>query len=991
VIVVPRGGKGGLKEYLEHGQKKGRELHRNELDQRIPLAGDLDVFEIATTLAHNSGGRMYDHITLSFDENHVTDEMLQLSVDEFRDHALAAWPESERHRVAFYAEAHRPKILTYINSETGKEVKRLTHIHIGIGRHDTATGEAIEPLGFLGPQTDNLKYIDAWQESFNTRHGFSSPKDNPKITPENAVDVLARYTGSKPDALGTFTEQKADLEVILQKEILVRDITTWKAFGELLAEYGEVSKIRERQFNECYRIKQGDARAMRLKSQFFKRQFIERPIAEKLSIIAEKARVAYLEQMQPRKEPDYVAAVLKEWNMFAARENRFLHTGSPFYRNVYKPADASTRLQILNDLERKNNAITSSVSTQRREKNATASRLPGLQVRNLDGIQARSQSLLRGNTRIHVPDGAEGDRSSVGVRQTDDGRERKHDAAFQAGNRTQGTAVRSSQFGAGQTINASEPSGARHRHVIQPSSVIARIEFDLRDRYQQAQVKERYAEIRKNLDCAKLLSRLSHSHGLNPDLYQVATARDGTPRIRCGSRALSPSDFLMKELGLAWKEAAPILRQAYEIQIGGKITKPPTGNAVPTQLWKDFKAEQQATQPALSQRLKMFDGAAKARSSVLATKLKEEQKAALAGLSGADRKAAQAREKLRAATFKAEFNSLLKEERQALRESIQPAQALAWQLYLQTRAQAGNVEALATLKRLDDTARAMQPVMPGITGTLIIQDEEEEKRRIRARSASLATILKALAQSRTVDKNGDTTYHLNGKAVLRDEGQHLAVLDENSDEAIMAGLLLAREKFGFNLTLTGSAEWKRRLVAVSVAQNIAVHFIDPALESMRQQHVNNKRQAMQAPRTPSPKQQPQQKPDLASEPILNEQAQKQAVRARAAAEATEIPTEQKQVEGVVEATPQPLTAAEWIVTQHKPAIQPHQSGNAAVEYVIAYIGLVDVVIDHGRSVAPYPLPINIVLQVGQKIVIDKLGSIVIPVGRTGLEGGKGRG
>jgi len=193
------------------------------------------------------------------------------------------------------------------------------------------------------------------------------------------------------------------------------------------------------------------------------------------------------------------------------------------------------------------------------------------------------------------------------------------------------------------------------------------------------------------------------------------------------------------------------------------------------------------------------------------------------------------------------------------------------------------------------------------------------------------------------------------------------------------------------LTLTGSAEWKRRLVAVSVAQNIAVHFIDPALESMRQQHVNNKRQAMQAPRTPSPKQQPQQKPDLASEPILNEQAQKQAVRARAAAEATEIPTEQKQVEGVVEATPQPLTAAEWIVTQHKPAIQPHQSGNAAVEYVIAYIGLVDVVIDHGRSVAPYPLPINIVLQVGQKIVIDKLGSIVIPVGRTGLEGGKGRG
>jgi len=990
MIIELRGGKGGLKEYLEHGQKKGRELHRNELDQRIPLAGDLDVFEIATTLAHNSGGRMYDHITLAFGENHVADEMLQLAVAEFLDHALAAWPESERHRVSFYAEAHRPKILTYINSETGKEEKRLTHIHIGIGRHDTATGEAIEPLGFLGPQTDNLKYIDAWQESFNTRHGFSSPKDNPKITPENAVDVLARYTGSKPDALGTFTEQKSDLEVILQKEILVRDITTWKAFGELLAEYGEVSKMREGKFNECYRIKQGDARAMRLKSQFFQRQFIERPNAEKLSIIAEKARVAYFEQMQPRKEPDYVAAVLNEWNMFAARENRFLHTGSPFYRNVYKPADAATRLQILNDLERKNNAITSSVSTQRREKIATAfSRLPGLQVRNLDGIQARSQSLLRGNTLIHVSNGAEGDRSSVGVRQTDDGREREYDAAFQAGNRTQGTSVRAGQFGAGQTISTNETSGASS-HVIQPSSVIARIESDLRDRYLQAADKERYSEIRKNIDCAQLLNRLSHSHGLNSDLYQVAIARDGSPRIQCGSRALSPSDFLMRELGLPWKEAAPILRQTYEIQIGGKATKPRTGKAVPAQLWKDFKAEQQAAQPALSQRLKVFDGAAKARSSALATKLKDEQKAALAGLTGADRKAAQAREKLRAATFKAEFNSLLKEERQALRESIQPAQALAWELYLQTRAQAGNVEALAALKRLDDIARAMQPVMPGITGTLIIQDEEEEKRRIRARSASLATILKALAQSRTIDKNGDTTYHLHGKAILRDEGRHLSILDESSEEAIAAGLLIAREKFG-KLTLTGSSEFQRRVVAVGVAQGITVNYVDPALESMRQQLVNNKRQAMQAPHTPSPKQPPQQKPDLASEPVPNEQAQKQAVRARAAAEATEIPTEQKQVEGVVEATPQPLTAAEWIVTQHKPAIQPHQSGNAAVEYVVAYIGLDDVVIDHGRSVAPYPLPINIVLQVGQKIVIDKFGSIVIPVGRTGLEDGKGRG
>lgn len=969
MIIEVGGGKGGLKEYLESGRKKGRELHRDQLDQRIPLFGDLEVFELATS-NHEGEGHRYDHITLSFSENHVSDEMLQRTINKFRDHALAAWPEAERHRIAFYAEAHRPKILSYTNSESGELVDRLIHIHVGIGKRDLLTGKSINPLGYLGLGADNLKHIDAFQESFNARHGFASPKDNPKITPENAIDVLARYTGSKPVALGALVEQKSNLEVNLQKEILARNVVTWEGLGKLLASHGEVSKMYKGKFNECYKLKPtGAVRAMRLKGIFFSRQFIERPTAEKLSIYQGKARVAYLEQMQPRKEPAYLAATLNEWKTVAAREIRYIHKSSPFYKNVYKPADATTRLQILNDLERKNNAITSAISTQRREKNTSDSRLPGVHIRNMDGIQTRSKMLLRGNTRIHVPDGAAGERFSVGVRQADDGREREYDAAFQAGNRTQGTADRTSQFGTRKTISASEISGARHRHVIQPSSVIARVESDLRDRYQQAEDKERYVEIRKNLDCAQLLNRLSHSHGLNPDLYQVAIARDGTPRIQCGSRVLSPSDFLMKELGLAWKEAAPILRQTYEIQIGGKVTKPRTGKAVPAQLWKGFKAEQQAAQPALSQRLKVFDGAAKARSSALATKLKDEQNAALAGLSGAERKAVQSREKLRAATFKTEFNFLLKEERQTLRKSIQPPQALAWQLYLQTRAQAGNVEALATLKRLDDTARAVQPVMPGITGTLIIENEEEEKRRIRARSASLATILKALAQSRTVDKNGDTTYHLHGKAVLRDEGQHLAVLDQHSEEAIAAGLLIAREKFGSsNLTLTGPAAFQRRTVAVAVAQGIVVKFADPNLEALRLQFTEEKRR-------PTPKQKHDLAPEITSS-ILNHQPKKKAERA--AEQAAEKPlSEQQQTEAMPIVPPTLLEwATEWSKTNHKKLVEP-QPGNGEVAFKVIYVGLGGIVLDEGRSIAVYPWMNALEFQVGSRVTVGKRMEILL--------------
>lgn len=73
-------------------------------------------------------------------------------------------------------------------------------------------------------------------------------------------------------------------------------------------------------------------------------------------------------------------------------------------------------------------------------------------------------------------------------------------------------------------------------------------------------------------------------------------------------------------------------------------------------------------------------------------------------------------------------------------------------------------------------------------------------------------------------------------------GQHLAVLDPNSDEVIEAALLLAYEKFGTNLTLTGPPEFQRRAVAVAVDRGIPVKFIDPQLEAIRLQLTERKQQ-----------------------------------------------------------------------------------------------------------------------------------------------------
>lgn len=95
-----------------------------------------------------------------------------------------------------------------------------------------------------------------------------------------------------------------------------------------------------------------------------------------------------------------------------------------------------------------------------------------------------------------------------------------------------------------------------------------------------------------------------------------------------------------------------------------------------------------------------------------------------------------------------------------------------------------------------------------------------------------------------VEINGDITYSLHGRAVLRDEGRRVAVLDEHSEEVIAAGLLLAAEKFGSHLGLTGSPEFQRRVVSVAVLHGIAIKFVDPQLEAMRVQLTDEKRQSL---------------------------------------------------------------------------------------------------------------------------------------------------
>jgi hypothetical protein len=802
VIIEIGGGEGGLKAYLEEGRKQGREFHRDELDQRIPLAGDLAAFELACD-AFDSTGDRYDHFTLSFSEDFVSDEMLQRAVVEFRDHVFAAWAEPERSRVAFYAEAHRPKIKTYLHAETGELIERKTHIHIGIGRRDLLTGKHVQLVGYLGPGSNNLRYLDAWQESFNARHGFASPKTNPRVSAETAIDMLARYTGQRPDELGSFNQRKAALEVQIQKAIIDQGVISWEGLGQLLRRFGAVSKLRSGQFNESFALTPpGASRRIRLQGVFFQREFVERPTAEKLQILMESARRVYIEQKAPLLDAGHLRETLAEWHAVKSREIRFLHSGSRFYKEVYLAADAAGRANILDSLQRERhpNGIASPANDRDRQAATARDRLPKLPVRHMDGIQARSKMLLRRDDGVDVRAGSAGAPTGHRLRQADGSRAER---------------------------------GRARGPLKQPSRVVTQLREELLEKYEAARADRKYVEIRHNLDCEQLLARLSHSHGLEASLYATERAADGSARIRCGSRLLTPNDFLQQEMGLQWREAAPILREVYEQQIGKRIVRPRarSDGVEARTLWRQFQ-NSRADHSSPTERLAQFDAQTKAGRAALAARARRERAVAMTGIGREGRQAVSAAERLRAVAARAEYAEARREERQLIR----PPQREAWRAFLQERAQAGDGAALRLLRRIDDSARETDGLtISGVSGLPAI--EEERKRRMLSASAVLRTL------QAHVERNGDVTYTRAGRAVLRDQGERLQIMDPHSDEVILAGLLLAQDLYGSMLTLTGPEDFQRRVVALAVEHGLPVKFEDPALEALRVQRHADKVQA----------------------------------------------------------------------------------------------------------------------------------------------------
>lgn len=335
MLIRVRGGAAGIKEYLESGQKDGRDYSRDELDERVILSGDLELTDAIINHMNKTGER-YLHITLAFKEDEVSPKMLREITEDFKQFAMTAFDSDEYN---FYAEAHLPKIKTYTDQKTGELIERKPHIHIVIPEYNLLSERNLNPFGKVDQQT---KFLEAFQEHINAKYGLASPKDNRRIEFTDESAIISRYKGDY------FKGANHDLKERIMSDVLDKGMTDFDQFRTLVATYGETRTRNAGKEGEYQNVKpEGAPKGMNLKEYVFSREFIELPMAEKRQKLAAEIRAGYEDIKTPRPSSADIAERLQEWREVRAAELKYMNSGSRKAYAAYREADPVQRRSIL--------------------------------------------------------------------------------------------------------------------------------------------------------------------------------------------------------------------------------------------------------------------------------------------------------------------------------------------------------------------------------------------------------------------------------------------------------------------------------------------------------------------------------------------------------------------------------------------------------------------------------------------------------------------
>ncbi|MFM0140595.1 LPD7 domain-containing protein [Caballeronia grimmiae] len=786
MLVRVDGAKEGIREYLEKGHKQGREFSRDMLDERVVLSGDLEVTDKIITSMTTDADR-YLHVTLSFKEDYVSQETLDAVVRDFRTFAFSAFDGDEYN---MYAEAHLPKIKSYLNRQTGELVERKPHIHIVIPKTNLLSGLYLSPFGRY---EHNESFVEAFQEYTNHQYGLASPKDNRRIGLTSAAEMIARYKGDLFSAQGRAVKERVLNAVLDQKIIRYED------FEALINSFGDVRERNAGKASRYLNLKiEGDAKGINLKEYVFSREFIELSDAEKRQRLTGEIARKYEKAGEARRAPAALEKTLRDWHERRALEVKYLNSGSKRTYTAYRAADAATRQTLLAAMRDEYYAKHRPQETDHERHNASAS----LERIN-DNLRAAGRQLQTAERHIEQA--------------------RRTDAAAGRGKladrRNRAAVAAAIQRFAGDQI---EPAAERIERSS--DSVAGQLDRDERERVLQVRTSDAdlFKAIKRELDGNRLLAVLSHSHGVIPAKYEVTKGKDGSDRIRAGDRNLNVSDFLTKELHLSWQEAAQILRDAYAEQrndVAVRASREPS-----KELWREFLKWDKGRVQELAERWKVQKASEPARRKAIRDEYREQkqqieaQRTSKQSGGAAGIRTALSVLRMQRVQKEMSLRADIDRERAALREDKHRSlsEHERYRLYLVAQAQAGNVVALAELRR-------MQPVQTRST---------TDATRLLSTDADLTSADMLHAElSYTVNRDGDVVYLRNDEHVIVDRGEHVEMI-QNDDETTETAMRFAIAKWGSTLDIAGSPERMRRAAELAAEKYMNVTFTNPALNEI---------------------------------------------------------------------------------------------------------------------------------------------------------------